>query len=140
MSKISKSWRRAPRTALAACAVASLVAGLAACGGDGGGDLSAETAKSAGEKAAGVKLNSQAAPAQEVDKAYTSTAGGQITQLFVLKDAGDADEIKGQLEKATGAAGGAVKSAVNKNVVIIAGAVPGQDNKVDEALKAVQDL
>jgi cellobiose transport system substrate-binding protein len=35
VSKISKSWRRTPRTALAACAVASLVTGLAACGGGG---------------------------------------------------------------------------------------------------------
>ncbi|TQL66999.1 cellobiose-binding protein [Nocardioides albertanoniae] len=38
MSKISKSWRRTPRTALAACAVASLVTGLTACGGGGGDD------------------------------------------------------------------------------------------------------
>lgn len=119
--------------------VLSLV--LAACGGDGGGDgVTAASAKAAVEKAAGVKLTSQAAPADEVDKAYTSTEGGQIIQLFVLKDTGDADEIKSELEKATGAAGGAVKSAVNKNVVVIAGSVPGQDSKVDEVLKAVQDL
>ncbi|MER7557720.1 ABC transporter substrate-binding protein [Nocardioides sp. NPDC126508] len=40
MSNNSKPWHRRPRTALAACAVASLVAGLTACGGGDGDEQS----------------------------------------------------------------------------------------------------
>jgi cellobiose transport system substrate-binding protein len=40
VSNNSKPWHRRPRTALAACAVASLVAGLTACGGGDGDEQS----------------------------------------------------------------------------------------------------
>lgn len=128
---------RRPMSALLAGAVSVL---LAACGGGDGGEVSADSAKAAVEKAAGVTLKSQPAPAKEVEAAYSGSDAGQIIQLFVLKDAGDASDIKEQLEKATGSAGGLVKSAVNKNVVVIAGSVPGQDSKVDEVLAAVKGL
>jgi hypothetical protein len=128
------------RRCMSALLIGAVSVALIACGGGGSDEVSASDAKSAVEKAAGVTLKSQQAPAKEVEAAYSGTDAGQIIQLFVLKDTDDAADIKKQLEKATGSAGGLVKSAVNKNVIVIAGSVPGQDSKVDEVLAAVKGL
>ena len=116
------------RTISAAVAAIAVLA-LAACGGSSGGDagVSSAAAKSAVERSADVRLTAMPVPDEAADQglkatfsnATTAAGDGQVVLLFVLKDAGVADEV-GDLVKATVPERGRLISSGNLLVVYAA--------------------
>jgi len=116
------------RTISAAVAAIAVLA-LAACGGSSGGDagVSSAAAKSAVERSADVRLTAMPVPDEAADQglkatfsnATTAARDGQVVLLFVLKDAGVADEV-GDLVKATVPERGRLISSGNLLVVYAA--------------------
>jgi len=116
------------RTISAAVAAIAVLA-LAACGGSSGVDagVSSAAAKSAVERSADVRLTAMPVPDEAADQglratfsnATTAARDGQVVLLFVLKDAGVADEV-GDLVKSTVPERGRLISSGNLLVVYAA--------------------
>ena len=116
------------RTISAAVAAIAVLA-LAACGGSSGGGagVSSAAAKSAVERSADVRLTAMPVPDEAADQglkatfsnATTAARDGQVVLLFVLKDAGVADDV-GDLVKSTVPERGRLISSGNLLVVYAA--------------------
>jgi len=130
---------------LSAAVAATAVLALAACGGSSGGDpgVTSATAKSAVERSADVRLTAMPVPDEAADQGLTATFSnaataardGQVVLLFVLKDAGVADEV-GDMVKSTVPEHGKLISSGNLLVVY---AAQGSDHgaAVKQAVEAL---
>jgi hypothetical protein len=115
---------------ISAAVAATAVLALAACGGSSSGDdagVSTAAARSAVERSADVRLTAMPVPEEAADQglkatfsnATTAARDGQVVLLFVLEDAGVADEV-GDLVKSTVPKQGRLISSGNLLVVYAA--------------------
>lgn len=114
-----------------------LVLGLVT--GCGGGDtVSGEQAKAAVEKAADVKLKSEAKTEKGMKASYTGSTADGFVAVGVFDDADGAKQAVDEAKKQSEVTKGTVKIYDNKNVVVVFGAINGKDNPKLKA--AVADL